>query len=388
MRCASTSGRLFRKAIAPAMSFVQPQPNAFCWPSLLAPTAGVVEQDAVAVADQELGVRDGAGPVAPAAVEDEQRRAVARRAIPAREVDAVTGVERDLAVVGARRGADRLAVLVRLGDRRADRHDGVEREQEPDRDGGDAVGPAAPAAGLALAAMQPEDGGGEADQHHAGGEGEDARDVARGRDSAAMCLACRAPLTSRGRRRRRRAPSAPRGAATGRRRPRRAPRTSETTTASRCWPGPTPGSRCTKASSSTWSSATASPRRRRPSPARGAPRASSCARGAGGARSRWSSSSHDRPSARALPTGSLPVSPRREDGVAAYGWPPSAASRAPAQALVEDPSSARSTRHLAQVASGLAGLPDALLNRSSTTDPSSVPGLQVSRADLSDPHRG
>ena len=83
------------------------------------------------MADEELGVGDRARAVAAAAVDDEERRPVARRAIPAREVHAVGGVERDLAVVGAGRGPDRLAELVRLGDRDADRHDREEREQRP-----------------------------------------------------------------------------------------------------------------------------------------------------------------------------------------------------------------------------------------------------------------
>ena len=85
----------------------------------LAAAARVVEQDAVAVAGEHLRVGDRALAVAAAAVDDEHRGAVARRAVPAGEVEPVAGLERDVAVSGARRLADRLAPLVRRDDARA-----------------------------------------------------------------------------------------------------------------------------------------------------------------------------------------------------------------------------------------------------------------------------
>src|SRR5215213_6216437 len=114
-----------------------------------------MQQDAVAVADEKLRVSDGAGAVAATAVHDENRRAVPRRSVPAGKLDAVGRLEADLAVVGAGRGADGLAVLVGLDERDAHRHDDVEDTEQPDRDGEDAVGPAPPVRGGAVTAVQP-----------------------------------------------------------------------------------------------------------------------------------------------------------------------------------------------------------------------------------------
>ena len=68
------------------------------------------------MAREHLGVGDGALAVAAAAVHDEHRGAVLGRPVPALEVEPVARLERDVAVGGARRLADRLAPLVRRDD--------------------------------------------------------------------------------------------------------------------------------------------------------------------------------------------------------------------------------------------------------------------------------
>ena len=69
--------------------------------------AGVVEQDAVALGRQHLGVPGGTLAVAVAAVHEQDGRAVARRAVPAGELQAVARAERDLLVLRAGLRADR-----------------------------------------------------------------------------------------------------------------------------------------------------------------------------------------------------------------------------------------------------------------------------------------
>ena len=116
-------------------------------PSLLPAAARVVDEDAVAVADEHLGVAQGAAAVAAAARDHEHGGAVLGRAVPALEVDAVGGGEADVLVVGARRAADRAGHRVDVHDRHPDR-----AEEE---DHGDAGTPAARARGWPSAAPGP-----------------------------------------------------------------------------------------------------------------------------------------------------------------------------------------------------------------------------------------
>ena len=102
----------------------------------LAAPAGVIEQDAVAVAGEHRGVRHRAAAVAAAAVGDDDRRAVGGRPVPAGELQAVGGAERDVLVGRARRRAHVLAPLVHLDDRHAGR-DQHERQGDERRRHGD-----------------------------------------------------------------------------------------------------------------------------------------------------------------------------------------------------------------------------------------------------------
>ena len=94
----------------------------------LAAPAGVVEQHAVAPAGEQLRVGDGAPAVAAAAVHDQHRGAVARRAVPAGEAQAVGRPEGDR-LVARGGGADRLAPLVGLDDAQAHRTEDEDRAE-------------------------------------------------------------------------------------------------------------------------------------------------------------------------------------------------------------------------------------------------------------------
>src|SRR6185437_5380417 len=78
----------------------------------LAPAAGVVHEDAVAMADEHPGVAGRALAIAAAAVHEEHRGAVARRPVPAADAQPVARAERDVAVGGVGRRADRGGGLV------------------------------------------------------------------------------------------------------------------------------------------------------------------------------------------------------------------------------------------------------------------------------------
>ena len=131
----------------------------------LAAAAGVVDDDAEAVTGEEFRVRDRPGPVASSPVDDDRGRTVAGRVVPTGELEPVGGREGHGLVLRARRGADRLAVLVRLDDRQAGREDeGVERER-PGEERDAPVDPAAAARARAFAAVSPGDPERERDQH-------------------------------------------------------------------------------------------------------------------------------------------------------------------------------------------------------------------------------
>ena len=87
----------------------------------VAGAARVIDEDAVAVADEHLGVAQGAAAVAAAARDHQHGRAVLRRAVPALELDVVGGREADGLVGGVRRAADRAVQRVDVDDRHADR---------------------------------------------------------------------------------------------------------------------------------------------------------------------------------------------------------------------------------------------------------------------------
>src|SRR3954470_333732 len=172
MRSGSTSGRSRRNASAPATSFGQPQPNPTGLPSLSPRPRGVVDEDAETVAGEKLRVRDRPGPVASCSVDDDHGRTVAGRVVPTGELEAIGRSEGHPFVLRTRRGADRLAVLVCIDDRQADRQD-EPVDHEDSCDGGDgATHPPACPPPPALASVDERDREPEKSQDHASGEGE------------------------------------------------------------------------------------------------------------------------------------------------------------------------------------------------------------------------
>ena len=143
----------------------------------VAAAARVVDEHAVAVALEHLRVAQRAAAVAAAARDHQHRRAVARRAVPALELDAVGGREVDGLVGGARRAARPAGAA--SGCRRSPCRPGMKTNDHGERpsEHGDADRPARDRARDALAAMAERDPGGEADQHDARGEREHAGHV-------------------------------------------------------------------------------------------------------------------------------------------------------------------------------------------------------------------
>ncbi len=147
----------------------------------VAAAARVVEEHAVAVADEHLGVAQRAAAVSAASGDHQHRRAVRGRAVPALEAHAVGCCEGDGLVGGRRRVAHRPLQRMDVDDRHAHRH--VEDRHGDDGGGhqGHADRPAPSRRRGALAAMAERDPGGEADEDHARDHRDDAGDVVRRR---------------------------------------------------------------------------------------------------------------------------------------------------------------------------------------------------------------
>ena len=231
--------------------------------ALAAPTC-VVDEDAVPVPGEQLGMADRTGAVAAAAVHDDHRGPVPRRDVPAREAKAVAGRELDRPLGAARRLADRLAVLVRLDDGNAAGTTKTMRATTPTT------------TAIARSAQRRRRDAAPSPRCTNGIATPGAAAPRRPRPRA-----CRSRRSRRPRRRRRGRRAARRSRARGRRRrsrPRRearagaagrraiapTPAASEIAAARACWPSPTPGCRWRNASSSACSSAIAVATRKTP----------------------------------------------------------------------------------------------------------------------------
>ena len=130
------------------------------------------------MAGEESRVSDGAGAVAASAVHEHDCGAVLRGDVPAGEPQTVRGLEGHRLVRRAGRVADQLAVLVRDDDREGGGEDERVDDGHAAEDGDEAIRPAAPPRRRALAAVDERDREAEADKDDAGGEGQDAGQVA------------------------------------------------------------------------------------------------------------------------------------------------------------------------------------------------------------------
>ena len=143
-----------------------------------AAATGVVEQHPIPGAREHRGMRAGTVAVAPAAVDDDDRGAVAGRDIPPREQEPVAGAEAHV-LVRDREAPDRRTELVRGPQRRADRCHHIEQGQRRQHDRDRPVDPAA-AAVRATPTLTPGDPHGHRGQREAGGQQQETAPIAAG----------------------------------------------------------------------------------------------------------------------------------------------------------------------------------------------------------------